>query len=629
MLGLISIEVETMNRPSLTQGLAGAGMVAGIYGYFLLFSQFAFLEIVTHELEVESRIKLVLSLMALGGIVGSILVARRKSSAWLPYGLIACLIASAGSGLATGMVALMLLSCLMGLGLGVATVSLAASLPQWFSSQNGCWWVGCGTGAGYALCNVPSIFQATPPTQAWISCGFVLLALLSRHLLGPALHETSTQTSVPMRSATAVVVMFFALVWMDSGAFYIIQHAEELKKATWGADRLWWNAGLHFAAAVIAGATLASGRFRLLLLSAALILGTAAWWVNDPNTRSFAAIFYPIGVSFYSTALVCWPGLLSPRESSWKRASWVFALAGWVGSGLGIGMAENLHRVPSWFILSTLTLVIALLFGSTLRKHAGRWSLAVLALFLVAHEQTQAPPELSAVERGKQVYLAEGCIHCHSQYLRPNSIDTTLWGKASSTKKVLENQPVLIGNRRQGPDLTHVGARRSAAWLKEHFEDPRALVPDSVMPSYRHLFTDGRGDDLIAYLQRDLDQSFPVVQKLAQDWQPDSWKRGDLSEGKKLFHEHCAVCHGNDGQGKGALAAKWHKAPSNLAQGPWIWSSPREGESHAVSIARVIRFGIPGTDMPGHETWTDEQTQAVTEYLLQWRQPTKESRLAE
>lgn len=618
-----------MNRHSLQQGLAGASMVAGIYGYFLLFSQFAFLEIVTDELAVESRIKLVLSLMALGGIVGSIMVARRKSSAWMPYGLLACLIASAGSVVATGMIALMLLSGLMGLGLGVATVSLAASLPQWFAPKNGCWWVGCGTGAGYALCNVPSIFQATPTTQAGISCGFVLLALLGRHLLGPSLRETSTPTSMPVRSAIAVVVMFFAMVWMDSGAFYIIQHAEELKKATWGADRLWWNAGLHFVAAVIAGATLASGRFRVLLLSAALILGAAAWWVNEHHTRSFAAIFYPIGVSFYSTALVCWPGLLSPRGSSWKRAAWVFALAGWVGSGLGIGMAENLHRVPLWFIAATWILVIVLLFGSTLRKHAGLWSMVILILLFVARNQPQAPAQLSAVERGKQVYLAEGCIHCHSQYLRPNSIDPTMWGAASSPKKVLENQPVLIGNRRQGPDLTHVGARRSATWLREHFLDPRALVPDSVMPSYRHLFSDGRGDDLIAYLQRDLDTSFPLVQKLAQDWHPDSWQRGDLSEGEKLFQEHCAACHGSDGQGKGPLAPRFLKAPANLAQGPWIWSAPRDGESPAISIARVIRFGIPGTDMPGHETWTDAQTQAVTEYLLQWRQPKDESRLTE
>lgn len=629
MLGLSAIEMETMNRHSLQQGLAGASMVAGIYGYFLLFSQFAFLEIVTDELAVESRIKLVLSFMALGGIVGSIMVARRKSSAWMPYGLLACLIASAGSVVATGMIALMLLSGLMGLGLGVATVSLAASLPQWFAPKNGCWWVGCGTGAGYALCNVPSIFQATPTTQAGISCGFVLLALLGRHLLGPSLHETSTPTSMPVRSAIAVVVMFFAMVWMDSGAFYIIQHAEELKKATWGADRLWWNAGLHFVAAVIAGATLASGRFRALLLSAALILGAAAWWVNEHHTRSFAAILYPIGVSFYSTALVCWPGLLSPRGSSWKRAAWAFALAGWVGSGLGIGMAENLHRVPLWFIAATWILVIVLLFGSTLRKHAGLWSMVILILLFVARNQPQAPAQLSAVERGKQVYLAEGCIHCHSQYLRPNSIDPTMWGAASSPKKVLENQPVLIGNRRQGPDLTHVGARRSATWLREHFLDPRALVPDSVMPSYRHLFSDGRGDDLIAYLQRDLDTSFPLVQKLAQDWHPDSWQRGDLSEGEKLFQEHCAACHGSDGQGKGPLAPRFLKAPANLAQGPWIWSAPRDGESPAISIARVIRFGIPGTDMPGHETWTDAQTQAVTEYLLQWRQPTDESRLTE
>jgi cytochrome c oxidase cbb3-type subunit 2 len=67
------------------------------------------------------------------------------------------------------------------------------------------------------------------------------------------------------------------------------------------------------------------------------------------------------------------------------------------------------------------------------------------------------------------------------------------------------------------------------------------------------------------------------------------------------------------------LAAQLTKAPANLAEGPWMWSAQRDGESEAVSIARVVRYGIPGTDMPGHETWTTDQWQAVTSYLLKWR----------
>jgi len=90
------------------------------------------------------------------------------------------------------------------------------------------------------------------------------------------------------------------------------------------------------------------------------------------------------------------------------------------------------------------------------------------------------------------------CIHCHSRYVRP---DVALSGPASDPAAVLAEKPVLIGNRRHGPDLANVGARRSATWLKQHFLAPRDFAPDSPMPSYTHLFDDSRGDDLIACLR--------------------------------------------------------------------------------------------------------------------------------
>ena len=60
---------------------------------------------------------------------------------------------------------------------------------------------------------------------------------------------------------------------------------------------------------------------------------------------------------------------------------------------------------------------------------------------------------------------------------------------------------MLIGNRRQGPDLINVGARRSEKWLKLHFIDPQTYVPGSSMPSYGHLFETDRGDDHGRYLK--------------------------------------------------------------------------------------------------------------------------------
>ena len=113
----------------------------------------------------------------------------------------------------------------------------------------------------------------------------------------------------------------------------------------------------------------------------------------------------------------------------------------------------------------------------------------------------QRSPQLTQVDRGRQVYISEGCIHCHSQYVRPNSPDELMWGPVEIVAEIREQHPPLIGNRRQGPDLSQVGARRSALWLKAHFFNPAEVSGSSIMPSYGFLFRDERGNDLVAYLE--------------------------------------------------------------------------------------------------------------------------------
>jgi cytochrome c oxidase cbb3-type subunit 2 len=182
--------------------------------------------------------------------------------------------------------------------------------------------------------------------------------------------------------------------------------------------------------------------------------------------------------------------------------------------------------------------------------------------------------------------------------------------------QVLEGEPVLIGNRRQGPDLTNIGARRSEAWMKAHFLDPRALVPDSTMPSYAHLFEDGRGDDLIRYLKEAGAPAVADVMAQAARWKPDGHS-GSVG-GNALFSNHCAACHGGDGRGGGLLAPRFTRPPANLVQGPFIWTAA--GPDLELRLARVVKFGITGTDMPGHEALTDPQVKALAEYVLSLRE---------
>ncbi len=63
--------------------------------------------------------------------------------------------------------------------------------------------------------------------------------------------------------------------------------------------------------------------------------------------------------------------------------------------------------------------------------------------------------------RGKNVYLREGCAACHTQMVRPVVADAELGGVT-----VADSNQVL-GLRRIGPDLTHVGSRLSDTELSE------------------------------------------------------------------------------------------------------------------------------------------------------------------
>jgi cytochrome c oxidase cbb3-type subunit 2 len=185
-------------------------------------------------------------------------------------------------------------------------------------------------------------------------------------------------------------------------------------------------------------------------------------------------------------------------------------------------------------------------------------------------------------------------------------------------EEVINEQPVLIGNRRQGPDLANVGARRSEAWLKAHFINPRALVPDSPMPSYAHLFEDGGGDDLVRYLKESGVKATGDIMARAAAWKPTQGSGQDVrATGKALFSTHCAACHGTEGYGDGSLAGHFMRSPANLVKGPFIWTAP--GQDLELRVARAVKFGITGTDMPGHEVLTDADVNALVNEVLKLR----------
>jgi len=93
--------------------------------------------------------------------------------------------------------------------------------------------------------------------------------------------------------------------------------------------------------------------------------------------------------------------------------------------------------------------------------------------------------------QGLEVYRANGCFHCHSQQVRPTVADLERWGKRRTVATdYLFDDPLMLGSRRIGPDLTNIGVRaRSEEWHLLHLYKPRSVMPDSTMPPYRYLFT--------------------------------------------------------------------------------------------------------------------------------------------
>jgi len=111
------------------------------------------------------------------------------------------------------------------------------------------------------------------------------------------------------------------------------------------------------------------------------------------------------------------------------------------------------------------------------------------------------PPGLkpyTAVQlQGRQVYIASGCVYCHSQQPRdiaqaPDALRG--WGRASVAADYAYDTPHLLGTMRTGPDLLNIGARQpSRDWHLGHLYAPRAYTPGSIMPAYPYMFEVRRG----------------------------------------------------------------------------------------------------------------------------------------
>ncbi len=183
---------------------------------------------------------------------------------------------------------------------------------------------------------------------------------------------------------------------------------------------------------------------------------------------------------------------------------------------------------------------------------------------------------------GRDVYIREGCNNCHTQTVRPLVAEVVRYGDYSKAGEFVHDRPHLWGSRRTGPDLARVGGKYPDAWHYQHMAEPTAIVPRSNMPVYAFLaerpvdpaFTRRKAaalkfpfseeqiealagksemDAMVAYLQK-LGSDIPwrqaaAVEVIGELVNPFPGNPAAVREGKALYAQQCAACHGADLEG--------------------------------------------------------------------------------
>lgn len=253
-----------------------------------------------------------------------------------------------------------------------------------------------------------------------------------------------------------------------------------------------------------------------------------------------------------------------------------------------------------------------------------------LVVFFPALEDPGQPSEIwrprtTTEEEGRQIYIADGCQYCHSQYIRAQDWD---YGdnRVSQAGDYHLDTPPLLGSERQGPDLSQEGGLRSDDWHVAHFNNPRYTRPDSIMPPF-HWLGNEEIPKLIAYVQslggtnadkRMQRQRFwknkaleaydagPVKNMewlhahVPQQWMdlpnPYPTDEASLKRGEDIYQHFCIGCHGPVGDGMGPAARFLKPVPFNFTHlKNW------EGNIGGMFYYQIMN-GITGTAMPPFKT---------------------------
>ena len=103
---------------------------------------------------------------------------------------------------------------------------------------------------------------------------------------------------------------------------------------------------------------------------------------------------------------------------------------------------------------------------------------------------TSVKPYTPLELEGRDLYIREGCVGCHSQMIRPFRSEVARYGEYSKAGEFVYDHPFLWGSKRTGPDLLRVGGKYPDSWHFNHMYDPQSTSTGSIMPRYQWLIKD-------------------------------------------------------------------------------------------------------------------------------------------
>src|SRR3990172_8020641 len=229
-------------------------------------------------------------------------------------------------------------------------------------------------------------------------------------------------------------------------------------------------------------------------------------------------------------------------------------------------------------------------------------ALGLIAGCVAAPESFRDEPLSALEEQGLKIFQREPCYSaCHV---------TTLAVAAAN------NPPGFVPALRRTP-------RRTRAWYRAYFVDPRAILPFPFMPSCAHL-TGADADALIAFLQR-LNRNVAVIkpEPVAANEIPGVPKNGAVYRaGKIVYSTYCLGCHGVSGNGGGTVGHLLSPEPRDFTDGAWM---TKQSENYLFA---VIAAGKPSTAMPGFkDILTPLQRAEVLRYIEYFADPVSRERV--